>query len=191
MSPEDRTTIDLICHGEPVGGICFRGHQDDPLSPKGRKQMDDTTGTYSDWNLVITSPLLRCFGFARETATTTKLLLKIEAQFRELDYGSWEGRTADEIRKHHPGTLEDFFRNPIKYPPGGSESLIAFQVRILAAWKNTLSKHHGNRILLICHGGTIRMVLALLLHIPLEKLFQITVPNAGLTRITQYSKDTD
>lgn len=191
MHPEDRTTIDLIRHGEPVGGIRFRGHQNDPLSPKGQKQMDDAIGTYSNWDLVITSPLLRCFEFAQKTATRLQLPLEIEAQFRELDYGSWEGRTADEIREHHSGALENFFRNPIEYPPSGSESLVAFQTRILAAWQNTLSKHHGKRILLVCHGGIIRMVLTHLLHMPLEKLFRITVPNAGITRIEQCSKDTD
>ena len=33
------TVIDLIRHGEPVGGRRYRGHIDDPLSERGWQQM--------------------------------------------------------------------------------------------------------------------------------------------------------
>ena len=39
MSELVNTTIDLIRHGEPVGGRKYRGQIDDPLSDKGWTQM--------------------------------------------------------------------------------------------------------------------------------------------------------
>ena len=39
MSEKIVTRIDLIRHGEPVGGRRYRGQIDDPLSEKGWKQM--------------------------------------------------------------------------------------------------------------------------------------------------------
>ena len=41
------TTIDLIRHGEPVGGRKYRGQTDDPLSEKGWEQMWKAVGDYA------------------------------------------------------------------------------------------------------------------------------------------------
>ncbi|MHB1590203.1 MAG: histidine phosphatase family protein [Sulfuricella sp.] len=40
------TTIDLIRHGEPVGGRRYRGRTDDPLSEKGWNQMWTAVGDF-------------------------------------------------------------------------------------------------------------------------------------------------
>ena len=42
-----QTTIDLIRHGEPVGGRKYRGQTDDPLSEKGWAQMWAAVGDYA------------------------------------------------------------------------------------------------------------------------------------------------
>ena len=48
------TTIDLIRHGEPVGGRAYRGHNiDDPLSDKGWQQIaNDDKGIRAGLNVV-------------------------------------------------------------------------------------------------------------------------------------------
>ena len=184
------TIIDLIRHGEPVGGIRYRGQSDDPLSTKGWKQMEDALGEFRDWDLIASSPLSRCLEFAQRTAKKLELPLEIEPQFREVGFGSWEGQTAEEIASADPGALERFYRNPACYPPQGSEALAEFQTRITTAWDKMLINHSGKRILLVCHGGTIRMVLTHVLHIPLINLFKLTVANAGITRIQHFSDDT-
>ncbi len=44
------TQIDVIRHGEPVGGRRYRGHGvDDPLSEKGWQQMWKAVADRSDW----------------------------------------------------------------------------------------------------------------------------------------------
>ena len=58
------TVIDLIRHGEPIGGRRYRGHGvDDPLSEKGWSQMWQAVGNYNAWHHIITSPLQRCQQF--------------------------------------------------------------------------------------------------------------------------------
>ena len=66
MSDSVTTTIDLIRHGEPVGGRKYRGQIDDPLSDKGWAQMREAVGDHRPWDVIISSSLSRCLDFARE-----------------------------------------------------------------------------------------------------------------------------
>ena len=59
-----KTIIDLMRHGEPVGGRRYRGQTDDPLSEKGWQQMWDAAGEFRGWQHIVTSPLQRCAAFA-------------------------------------------------------------------------------------------------------------------------------
>ncbi|MGH8548074.1 MAG: histidine phosphatase family protein [Methylococcales bacterium] len=181
------TVIDLIRHGEPVGGIRFRGQTDDPLNTKGWQQMEDALGDYRAWDLIVSSPLLRCREFAERTAERLRLPLEIEPRFREIGFGSWEGLTAEEIARVHPSVLKQFYRDPAQNPPAGGEALSAFQARVTSAWEEMLATHGDKHILLVCHGGTIRIILSHLLQISLTNLFRLTVMNAGITRIQHFS----
>jgi alpha-ribazole phosphatase/probable phosphoglycerate mutase len=183
------TLIDLIRHGEPVGGIRFRGKTDDPLSPKGWQQMEDALGDYQAWDLIVSSPLLRCREFAERTAERLALPLEVEPLFHEIGFGSWEGLDAEEITRLHPDALKQFYRDPEQFPPAGGEPLSAFQTRVTSAWEKMLAAHRSKRILLVCHGGTIRIVLSHLLHIPIANLFRLTVMNAGITRIQDFTDE--
>ena len=184
------TVIDLIRHGEPVGGIRFRGETDDPLSPKGQRQMEDAVGDYREWNLIVTSPLRRCRDFAESMAERLSIPLEIEAQFREIGFGAWEGLTAKDISEMSPEALRQFYRDPAQYPPTGGEPVPDFQKRITTAWERMVATHPGKHILVIAHGGTIRIVLSHVLEIPLANLFRLTVPNAAISRIQHFSDDT-
>ena len=58
------TTIDLLRHGEPIGGRRYRGHIDDPLSEYGWSEMWHAVSGETPWQQIITSPLRRCREFA-------------------------------------------------------------------------------------------------------------------------------
>ena len=62
------TLIDLVRHGEPVGGIRYRGQMDDPLSHTGWQEMRKAIGRETPWDAIISSPLLRCRAFAEDSS---------------------------------------------------------------------------------------------------------------------------
>ena len=128
------TTVDLIRHGEPVGGRKYRGQLDDPLSEKGWSQMRNAVADHCPWDTIISSPLSRCAEFANELSERHQRSLKLEPQFKEIGFGDWEGQTAEEIQTNMPGALEAFWRDPIKERPPGAEPLVMFQKRIESAW---------------------------------------------------------
>lgn len=170
-------------HGEPVGGRKYRGQMDDPLSEKGWEQMRRVVGENCPWQMIVSSPLLRCAEFARELAERHGLPLELDVRLVELGFGEWEGCTAQELTAKDPDTLERFRHDPLSYAPSGAEPLAAFRDRILEAWQSLTERHGGKHILVIVHAGVIRMLVAHVLEMPLQHLFRLQVPNAAITRL--------
>ena len=183
MTDTVTTTLDLLRHGEPVGGSRYRGQIDDPLSDKGWGQMRTAVGNAHPWDRIISSPLTRCSDFARELATRHALPLDLEPRLMELGFGEWEGRTAQELMRTDADILARFWRDPLHHTPPGAETLPAFEARVIAAWNDLLAQHRGQRLLLVCHAGVIRLLLSHALAMPLAHMFRIQVPNAGLSRL--------
>ncbi len=177
------TTFDLIRHGEPVGGRKYRGQIDDPLSDKGWQQMRDAVGAHHPWDQIMTSPLTRCAAFADEVAKRHSIALESDARLKEIGFGDWEGRTAQQIQTEQPGLLEAFWTDPVKNRPPGAEPLVDFQQRIVSAWDDLLAQYAGQHILVVCHAGVIRMTMLHALGMPIDHIFRIQVANASITRI--------
>lgn len=191
MSHKLIMTLDLMRHGEPVGGRKYRGQLDDPLSEKGWEQMRRAVGEHCPWQAIVSSPLLRCADFARELAVRHGLPLDIDDRLVELGFGAWEGHTADELTVEDPEALIRFRRDPAAYAPPGAEPLAKFRSRILEAWNVLHERYLGKHVLVIAHAGVIRMMVAHVLDIPLQHIFRLQVPSAGITRLRLESNGDD
>ena len=178
------TIIDLIRHGEPVGGRRYRGRTDDPLSEKGWNQMWTAVGVYRGWQQIVSSPLSRCAGFAHELGRKLEIPVSIEERLAELGYGEWEGKTPAELTAHDPDLLLRYRRDPLNNRPSGAEELEGFAVRVSAAWRQVHEQQRGRHVLVVAHAGVIRMIMAQTLAIPLSHLFRIQVGNAAISRFT-------
>ena len=195
------TTLDLMRHGEPVGGRKYRGQIDDALSERGWAQMraaveytiphalqhvadrSSLVGLIAPWSCIVSSPLLRCRAFAEELAAQRGLPLHFENRLKEIGFGLWEGKTAFDIEREAPGTLARFKTDPVHARPDGAELLADFYVRVAAGLGEILAHHDGEHVLVVCHAGVIRMALAHALEIPLANAYRIEVASAGLTRL--------
>lgn len=184
MTPGDgKTTIDLIRHGEPEGGTCFRGSQDDSLSEKGWSQMRAAVAGNSAWELLITSPLLRCAAFAQELGERLERPVITDPRLQELGFGQWGGRRADELYREVPQALDDFWSDPVNNTPPEGEPLVQFQHRIASAWEDIRARHQGRHLLIVAHGGVNRMIIGQVLGMPLSHLFRMELPYAGISRL--------
>lgn len=177
------TTLDLMRHGEPVGGRRYRGQVDDPLSEKGWAQMHAAVGDTVPWTRIVSSPLLRCRAFAETLADHHGLPLALDDRLKEVGFGVWEGKSAAEIEQDAPGTLTRFKADPINARPAGAEPLADFHARVAVGLEALLAQHAGQHVLLVGHAGVTRMALAWALHIPLEHAYRIEVTPASLTRL--------
>ena len=176
-------TLDLIRHGEPVGGRKYRGQIDDPLSDKGWDQMRAAVGDAAPWTRIVSSPLRRCHAFAESLASELGLPLTLDSRFREVGFGEWEGLTAAEIEARWPGSLARFKIDPVGARPDRAEALPDFHARVSVALDELITSSDGAHLLLVCHAGVIRMTLAWALQIPLVHAYRVEVASASLTRL--------
>jgi alpha-ribazole phosphatase len=180
---EQTTIIDIIRHGEPVGGSKYRGQIDDPLSEKGWQQMRTAVAGRDEWQLIVSSDLIRCADFACELGDHLSIDVELAPGFREVGFGGWEGKSAEELLAEDPeGTLA-FWRDPINNTPPGAEPLRDFHQRISTAWQSLLERHAGKHLLLVGHAGMMRILLLNALGLPLESFYRLDPRNACIVRI--------
>ncbi|WP_217477033.1 alpha-ribazole phosphatase family protein [Stutzerimonas stutzeri] len=172
--------LDLLRHGETVAGGGFRGRLDDALTATGWQQLRQAVQDAGPWQRIVSSPLLRCAQFAQELAERQQLELEIEPAFRELDFGDWEGRTAAELMVDHSVELGRLWNDPYGFTPPGGEPLVAFEARILTALERLTDRCAGERVLLVTHGGVMRLLLAEARGLPRQQLLQVEVRHADL-----------
>jgi len=169
-----------------MGGDYFRGNTDDILSEIGWQSMLKAVDCNKPWDKVVTSPLRRCQDFAKAYSGISKLPLTVEQDLREIHFGSWEKETTKQLHQKYPDQLRSFWTSPETFTPPNGEPFIDFQKRVIDVWNAQLNKivfSHTNGILLITHGGVIRVILAWILKIPLVTLLKIELPMASISRI--------
>lgn len=180
------TIIDLIRHGEPVGGQKLRGSLDDPLSELGWQQMQQSVRHLQPWENIISSSLSRCHAFALELSLKLELPLLIQPQFQEINFGIWEGVSIKDLMQRQPDALRNYWQNPDDYAPEGSESMDDFLLRIHSAWDQLIDQSRGAHNLLVCHGGVIRAILMRVLSMPKSSMWNIDVPYASVSRLVYH-----
>lgn len=183
------TTIDLLRHGECEGGHVYRGRLDFPLNEKGWQQLRGKTQQLDMWTHIVSSPLQRCALFADEVAQRCNKPLSVMDGFREVDFGDWEGRLFDEVWREQGSNVRRFFSDPVNAAPPNGEPMRVFERRVLAAWNQLLQTLRGEHVLLVAHGGTIRILLAHVLAMPLNRIANLEVPYASASRIRIHHSD--
>ncbi len=161
----------LVRHGETEGqsSIRYYGRTDVPLSELGRAQMRAAARELATLNFthVFASPLSRAHEGARIVAGDRLQVITID-EFVEVDFGLFEGLTADEIRSRHPEEHARWDRERISphYAYPGGESRAAFSARIergVARMLRLAGAAPANlSILVAAHRGVIRAIARIL-----------------------------
>ena len=183
-------TIDLLRHGECEGGAIFRGTFDALLSERGLQQMQDKCHqANTQWDAIFSSPLKRCAEFAQTWSEDSRSTFKIDERLREMSFGEWEGQLIEDVMVQDTDRFKQWQLDPNLHTPPNGEPLTKVQHRALDVVRSVEQNHQNKHVLLICHGGLIRVLLASLLEIPLAKCKVFDVPYACISRIAIYQWD--
>ena len=175
-----KVQLDLLRHGETELGGGLRGSLDDALTAQGWEQMRAAVKGQGPWQRIVSSPLQRCALFARELAEQLDVPLTFEKDLQELHFGEWEGRTAAALMETDAEALGQFWSDPYAFTPPGAEPVTAFATRVLTAVERLQQGYGGQRVLVVCHGGVMKVLLAQARGLPREQLLQIPVVNGAL-----------
>ena len=188
LSPET-TSVDLLRHGKPLNDGCLSGRSDVALSESGWQQLRETMKERSGYDRVLSSPLIRCSAFARQYAQYQHLPLTILPDFQEMCFGQWDGVSYQALHKHSTRALSQFWSDPWHHTPPDGETMEQFYTRVISAWDSVLKEYRGEKVLLVCHSGVIRMLVAHLLEMDVKQnlaMSRLEVPYGSLSRIEVY-----
>ena len=171
------TVLWLIRHPEPdeaVRGICY-GSLDVPLSPHGIEQAQSIARWLSRHRLdaIYTSPSQRCVETARCIAAGRSCPVEPADALRELDFGDFEGRPYNEIAELHPVLYREWMEHPTEVHFSGGENFKQMADRVIATTRELVSRHSGQHLAFVSHGGAIRIILADALGVPPNNIFRI------------------
>ncbi len=174
--------VHLLRHGETDGGARYWGATDVALSAKGWQQMRAAVAGLSS-DLIVSSPLKRCADFARALSAERDIRCRFEEELRELDFGEWEGRSAAELMQTDGDRLRRFWSDPSAHAPPGGERLADFRSRVIAVWNRIVDDRDAGSVLIVTHGGPIRVLRAVQSEMPLSAALSLDVPHAALVSI--------
>ncbi|WDH51791.1 alpha-ribazole phosphatase family protein [Pseudomonas chlororaphis] len=176
--------LDLLRHGETELGGGLRGSLDDALTDAGWQQMRAAVAGLGPWNRLVSSPLQRCARFAEELGARLALPVTLDPDLQELHFGAWEGQSAAALMATDAEALGRFWADPYAFTPPQGEPVLAFSARVLGAVERLHQRYAGERVLLVSHGGVMRLLLARARGLPREQLLNVEVTHGALFALT-------
>lgn len=161
------TRLLLLRHGRTAWNLDGRGqgHTDIPLDDVGRAQAAAAGQAVAALrpDVVWSSDSSR----ARETAAAIGLPVHVDPRLREINLGTYEGRTLAEWEADDPDTYR-LWRSGHDVRRGGGETYAEVAARASAAVGEAVASldHPSGLVVVVCHGGAIRALLTTLLALP-------------------------
>ena len=186
------TILFLIRHGETPHNRAkrYQGHRDTPLTEKGRKQAKVIALRLKSepLNAIYSSDLKRAKYTAEAINNYHSLKINILPQLREIDFGDWEGKTYDEIQRKWRKLLDKWEKDPSKIRLPGGEHFPGLTERIRTLMKKILNDHPDQKVVIVTHGGPIRIILMDALGLKLNNWWKVITSNGGLSVIEYQNK---
>ncbi len=149
------------------------------LNEVGREQAKKTAEFLKDYkfDLILSSPLKRAIETANIINEKHNNEIILMNSITERDFGEFDGQSYDNI--DYKKVREDD-----SYHKYGVESPQSFQKRIQDFLDDIHGEHYGKTILVVSHGGTLKMLLSILQNISWEiGVYSIKKPNASISII--------
>lgn len=181
------TRLVLIRHGitelNRKGRYC--GQTDVSLSAQGASQAQQLRKQLKafEFDRIYSSDRRRALQTSRIIFNGAKII-KLRG-LREINFGVLEGLGHKEIMKKYSTTYKKWLKDPYKNHIPKGELLGLFKKRVQGAIKNIVRLNPGKSVAVICHGGTIGMVISCILK---AKDFWRSVPSTASITIVEYKR---
>lgn len=156
-----------------------------PLNETGIKQVTALGDSFDIEKIdyVYASPLIR----AKQTAEILdrgKHDIIYDDRLKEIDYGNWDGKPAQELLAKYPEAFDElgyFTENYTNFCSG--ESYQHLNERLMEFWQDLVHRHVNETVLLVFHGTASRALVQNILHTPNIAIIG-EAKNASVTRIS-------
>lgn len=178
--PHRPTQLYFIRHGEVEEQYhkVFGGSRIDmALSPLGLRQADAVAAWLQGTKLakIYASPMQR----VRQTLAPTARQQGLEPEFmdglREMDFGDWSGHRWDQVSSIFGVSAYDWLEIIESDGIPNGEKYESLKSRVRTCLQHIMHAHAEQTVAVFCHGGIIRVMLALLMDMPLARMAHFDV----------------
>jgi len=191
-SDQPQTILWLIRHAEvePRYHSIFGGKIDMALSERGHAQAAALAGYLKtfDFAAVYSSPMRRVQDTLGPILTLRDYKTTVMTELREVDFGAWTGLSWDEVREKFGISAFDWLTQLECNAIANAECAKDFRARLEPCLGEILSRHSGQHVAILCHGGVIRMLLSILLKWPFPSFAPVEIEYTSITQI-RYTRD--
>jgi broad specificity phosphatase PhoE len=179
------TRLILIRHAEVEEKYfnTFGGRIDMDLSPQGNQQASALAGYLRGERIdaIYASPMKRV------QQTLAPLLQNgaprpiILPGLREMDFGDWTGMRWSEIVNRHKVSTSQWLQLLASGAVEGAEDETVLRARVAPCLQQIIAEQPARTSLIACHGGIVRVILAVALDLPLTEFGSFDVEYASVT----------
>lgn len=184
---DNPTRLYLLRHGEVETRYhrVFGGRIDMELSPLGLEQVQALADYFQRHppHVMYASPMKRVQQTLAPLAKWTGLEPIIIPELREIDFGEWTGLSWEQVNERYQVSAYQWLSELDEGRIAGAEPVAEFRARIDQAMQTIVKNAQHKEIAIICHGGVIRMILAILLDLPFARMNVFDFEYASITRV--------
>ena len=177
----------LARHGQTDDNIRGRiqGQRDVPLNEKGRDQARLLSRRLGGdkIDVIYASPLRRAWETAMTVAAPHQVEILANDSLKEAAYGAWEGLTWNEIRNKYPLAFAEWAVDRDRVPDG-AENVHDLAQRVYGFLDHVRTTHRDGTVLVVAHGGPLRVMVCAGFGIPVEKSVDMAIDNTALSELT-------
>ncbi len=129
---------------------------------------------------IVSSNLSRAIATAAPLADRWNVAPATDERLREVDFGSWEGRTWADVEQSDGDALSAWMADWVETHPPGGESFADLHIRA-SDW--LAEQTSGEPLLIVAHAGSIRALLCAALKLPLASAFSFDIAHLRMGRL--------
>lgn len=186
---QDATTLWLIRHAEvePRYQSIFGGRIDMELSEQGHRQAAALAQFLhgKDFSALYASPMRRVqqtlAPLLTDPALPPPVLL---SELREVDFGDWTGLAWEAVQEKFGVSPFSWLEQLEQASIPNAESASQLRSRLEPCLQQILGAHQGGQVALLCHGGVIRMLLAILTGWKFSTMGSLEIEYASISQVS-------
>jgi broad specificity phosphatase PhoE len=187
MPPAAPTRLLLVRHAEVETRYhrIFGGKIDMNLSPRGHEQARVLAQFLPSKQLevIYASPMKRVQQTLAPFLNNGAPLQTILPDLHEVDFGDWTGLNWEQVGEKFNLLTHEWLEHIEHGIIPNGENGAQFRARIEPCLRKIIKDHPGQMTGIFCHGGVIRMILAILLETPLARTNMFEIEYASMTQI--------
>lgn len=153
------------------------------LSPFGHEQAHALADYLQriPFDVIYASPMKRVQQTLAELIENQNRRPIILNDLREVDFGVWTGLSWEQVKEQFNTSAFEWLDQLERGLISEAELIGHFRDRVDGAIRKIVEECSGQTVAVVCHGGVIRMILAILMELPLTKMAGFDIEYASLT----------